>query len=245
MTDLLRKCMAVTQIFSEDLSCDIGKHKHNFLGSSLNVKGYKKCDKNATIFDSVCCLGTFSLNALKDLIDCTSTETARIQTIWINNFLWHMTALFSPMTCWGIGLQVICYFVFHLKLSFVQRACLISPPMLQLEAALQKSKPQNYPGLIKIAYAGLPLPRKFKWSSILQEWYSPGTSCTTFSTVTGAFCSNWFWFIHVSTPCIPINTLYALCLLGTSVAVRTARPVRLKDPQFKHRGVISVLRTHP
>lgn len=39
MTDLIRKCMTVTQISSEDLPCDTGKHKSHFLGSTLNVNG--------------------------------------------------------------------------------------------------------------------------------------------------------------------------------------------------------------
>lgn len=190
-------------------SCDIGKHKSHFLGCPWTWN-YNKCDKNTIIFDSAWSLspGTVSLTALRDFSVCS---TVRIQTIWVNNFSCHVTALFSPMGCWGIVLQVIWYFVFHFKLSFVQRACFISLATPQLDSALEKNKPQNYLSVIKIVHAGSPLPHTFKWS-VLQGQYSPGVNYNTFLTATGNFCSNWSWFICVSKPWMPIHTVYALSL---------------------------------
>lgn len=136
----------------------------------------------------------------------------------------------------------------NFTLSFVLSKELVSSHLQHVNSRLHcigEKQNTNYLGLIKILYAGSLLPCNFKWSSILQEWYLPGVNDTTSLTFTGPFCLNWFWFIHVSTPCVPINTLYALCLLGTSIPVRTARSFRLKDPWFKHQGVVVVLRTPP
>lgn len=135
----------------------------------------------------------------------------------------------TPMGCYEIVLEMICYFVFHLYLYFVQRTCLILPETLQVQTLLKKSKTQKYLCLVKIVYASS-LPYEVKWSCILQEVYITllPRQLKEISVLTD--------FDLYSFQC-----LVSLSLLGSSIAIRTAR---IKDPWFKLQGMVPVYRMH-
>jgi len=117
-------------------------------------------------------------------------------------------SLFSPIGCSEIVLEIICHFVSHLKIFIIFFPEILSHLTCNTEVltALDKNR-TSYLVLMKIMHEASLLPCKLKWSCILQEWKSPSVYYTTSLTVRRDFCSNWFWFIQVSVPCMPSLSL--------------------------------------
>lgn len=167
-----------------------------------------------------------SLNALKNISDCTNTKTGRTESIRINKLSWDMTALqWDAMRLFWKWYATLCFtFIFLLSRELVSSYL----KHFRFRLCWRRVKHKNI-CLVKIAYASS-LPCEVKRSCILQEVYITllPQQLKEISVLTD--------FDLYSFQC-----LVSLSLLGSSIAIKTARK---RDPWFKLQGMVPVYRMH-